>query len=127
MRLITRVSALEENLIVADVETDAQSFFFSGHFPDMPIMPGVMITEAIGQAGALLACVRDKLDTQNNMMAFTGFEQAKFRRMVKPEEPLYVSVKIEKNRRTLYKFRGEAKIDQELVASVGFSASLVPR
>lgn len=99
--------------------------FFLGHFPSHPVMPGVLILESMAQAAASLVSYGDKELSKNNLVFFTGIEKAKFRKPVIPGCVLYLKVNILTNKRHLYKFNGEAFVDNILVATSDFSAMLV--
>jgi 3-hydroxyacyl-[acyl-carrier-protein] dehydratase len=99
--------------------------FFLGHFPSHPVMPGVLILESMAQAAACLVSYGDKELSTDNLVFFTGIEKAKFRKPVTPGSILYVKVNILTNKRHLYKFNGEAFVDDIVVATSDFSAMLV--
>jgi 3-hydroxyacyl-[acyl-carrier-protein] dehydratase len=99
--------------------------FFSGHFPNYPIMPGVLILESMAQTAACLVTYAEKSLSQNNLVFFTGIEKAKFRKPVTPGCVLSLKVNLVTNKRSLYKFTGDAFVDDVLVASSEFSAMLV--
>ena len=99
--------------------------FFPGHFPDHPVMPGVLIFESMAQTAACLVSYQDKSLSSNNLVFFTGIEKAKFKKPVTPGNELILKVNLISNKRTLYKFNGEAFIQNKLVASSEFSAMLV--
>jgi len=90
-------------------------------------MPGVMIVEAIAQAGALLAALNRKFDTNTHLLAFAGMTDVKFRRPVTPNETLCVFAEIVKQRRHLYKFAGRVEVDGDVVTRLTFSAASSPR
>ncbi len=128
MLMLDRALAIDdEGVIQCEKDLSPDAFYFQGHFPDHPIMPGVMICEAVGQAGALLAALEARFDTATHLLAFGGFEKAKFRKIVKPNETLCVYCKIVKQRKHLYKFEGRAESGGALVATLGFSAALTPK
>ena len=99
--------------------------FFSGHFPTYPVMPGVLILEAMAQTAACLVAYADKSLSKDNLVFFTGIEKAKFKKPVIPGCILIIKINIITNRRSLYKFSGEAFVDDTLVALSDFSAMLV--
>ena len=99
--------------------------FFPGHFPEHPVMPGVLILEAMAQTAACLVSYEDKSLALNNLVFFTGIEKAKFKKPVTPGNELFLKIKLISNKRSLYKFIGEAFIQNNLVASSEFSAMLV--
>ncbi len=99
--------------------------FFPGHFPEYPVMPGVLILESMAQSAACLVSYQDKSLSSNNLVFFTGIEKAKFRKPVTPGNELILKINLISNKRSFFKFNGEAFIQNELVASADFSAMLV--
>jgi len=99
--------------------------FFPGHFPEYPVMPGVLILEAMAQTAACLVSYENKTLSLNNLVFFTGIEKAKFRKPVIPGNELILRVSLISSKRTFYKFNGEAFVQNKLVASSEFSAMLV--
>ena len=99
--------------------------FFLGHFPNYPVLPGVLILESMAQTAACLVAYGDKSLSKDNLVFFTGIEKAKFRKPVTPGCILNLKINIVTNKRSLYKFAGEAFVDDTLVASSDFSAMLV--
>ena len=122
MLFIDRVIALEENAITIESDVDPDAAFFKGHFPGMPIMPGVLIVETVAQAGALLVSLTRGL-SDDKFIAFSNVDAVKFRRPVKPGEMLTIHVEIEKVRLPFYKFIGTAKVDGKVAASLKFAAA----
>ena len=99
--------------------------FFPGHFPEHPVMPGVLILESMAQSAACLVSYQDKSLSSNNLVFFTGIEKAKFRKPATPGNELILKINLISKKRSFYKFNGEAFIQNELVASADFSAMLV--
>jgi len=99
--------------------------FFPGHFPGYPVMPGVLILESMAQTAACLVSYQDQSLSLENLVFFTGIEKAKFRKPVIPGYELFLKINLISNKRSLYKFSGEALIQNKLVASSEFSAMLV--
>ena len=99
--------------------------FFPGHFPEHPVMPGVLILESMAQTAACLVSYQDKSLSTNNLVFFTGIEKAKFKSPVIPGNELILKINLISNKRSLYKFNGEAFIQNKLVAFSDFSAMLV--
>lgn len=90
--------------------------FFQGHFPGTPIMPGVLIVEALAQAGGVLAMASMPDAQEGTLMYFMGFDQVKFRKPVIPGDQLILEVEILKKRAKILKLAGSAKVDGQLVA-----------
>ena len=88
-------------------------------------MPGVLILESMAQTAACLISYQDKSLPSNNLVFFTGIEKAKFRKPVVPGNELILKINLISNKRSLFKFNGEAFIQSKLVASSDFSAMLV--
>ena len=101
--------------------------WFQGHFPARPIMPGVLILEALAQAGGLLAYASEPFDASSSLMYFLGIDKAKFRRPVTPGDRLDLQVEILHHRTNVWKFKGEASVDGTLCASAELLASVVDR
>ena len=98
--------------------------FFNGHFPDFPVMPGVLIVEAMAQSAACLMSYSNK-DLQKRKAVFlTGIENTKFKKMTIPGDMLKLKVKVISNRKNFYKFSATAHIEDALVAASNFSAML---
>ncbi len=127
MLMLDRVTKFDGESIVTEVETKPDAFYFAGHFPNNPIMPGVVIMECIGQAGALLAALRGDFDHNEHLLAFTGFDKTRFRKFVKPNETLCVYCELIKKRRQLYKFSGRVEVEGGLVMRLEFSAALTDK
>jgi 3-hydroxyacyl-[acyl-carrier-protein] dehydratase len=99
--------------------------FFQGHFPNHPVMPGVLILEAMAQTAACLVSFADSTLSENSLVFFTGVEKAKFRKPVLPGCALELNIKISASKKTLYKFIGNACVNNVTVATSEFSAMLV--
>ncbi|EGM70617.1 3-hydroxyacyl-ACP dehydratase FabZ [Shewanella sp. HN-41] len=93
--------------------------FFQGHFPVQPVMPGVLILEAMAQATGLLAfkTMSDDVPPPGVLYYFAGIDNARFRRVVEPGDQIHFDVKMIKERRGIGVFYGEAKVDGEVVCS----------
>jgi 3-hydroxyacyl-[acyl-carrier-protein] dehydratase len=100
---------------------------FQGHFPENPVMPGVLIIEAMAQTGAILMSKTLDADISNTLIYFMGVEQAKFRRPVRPGDVLEMPVEVTANRRGIFKFKGEARVNGVRCADATFSATSAPR
>ena len=124
--LIDKITDINLNVSVTGIK--AVSFnepFFSGHFPKYPVMPGVLILEAMAQTAACLIAYGDKSLAKNSLVFFTGIEKAKFKKPVTPGCILNLKINVSAKKKTLYKFIGEAFIDNQLIAFSEFSAMLV--
>ncbi len=127
MLLIDRVIEMErKKRIVAIKNVTANEPHFTGHFPGYPIMPGVLIVEAIAQAGGALL-LTEIPDRDNKLMVFTGIENAKFRRAVVPGDQLRIEVKVLNWRRTAVKLVGKATVHGAIACETTIMCMLVPR
>jgi len=125
--LIDRVIELDRmKRIVALKNVTINEPFFQGHFPEKPIMPGVLIVEAIAQAGGLLLLTevpnRDEL-----LMVFTGIEKARFRRPVVPGDQVRIEVEVRAWRITAARLEGKAYVGDKVAAEATVTCRLVPR
>ena len=117
--LIDRVLEAEpEERIVALKNVTINEEFFVGHFPQRPVMPGVLVIEALAQAAALMASYgRDDIDTVNRVYYFTGIDKARFKRPVEPGDQLIFEVEIVRRIKNMYKCNGVAKVDGDVAAT----------
>ena len=122
MLFIDRVTALTENTITIESDVNADADFFKGHFPGLPIMPGVLVIETVAQAGALLVSLTKGLE-KDKFIAFTNVDEVKFRKPVYPNETIIVDVEIVRVRIPFYKFSGTARVGDKAVASLKFAAA----
>lgn len=99
--------------------------FFVGHFPLKPVMPGVLIIEAIAQAAAVFLIYDTKADMNNKLIYFTSIENAKFRKTVEPGDTLIIEVSVIQSRGNICKIRGEVRVNDVLVTEALVSAMLV--
>ena len=99
--------------------------FFQGHFPAKPVMPGVLIIEAMAQTAAALVVLTLGGDFDGKLVYFMTIENAKFRRPVGPGDQLRVHVVKERQRGNVYKFRGIARVDGVSVAEASYSAMII--
>ena len=101
--------------------------FFPGHFPSRPIMPGVLILEALAQLGGILAYVSEPFDTATNMLYYLGIDNAKFRRPVVPGDRMDLYVEVTHHRTNVWKFTGEVTVDGTVCTEGELLASVVDR
>jgi 3-hydroxyacyl-[acyl-carrier-protein] dehydratase len=127
--LIDRVVEIERRTrIVAIKNVTINEPHFIGHFPDYPIMPGVLTVEAMAQAGgALLLTEFSEEERAGKLMVFTGIEEARFRRPVLPGDQLRIEVTVVNWRSRAVKMRGECTVDGKPVADATITCQLVPR
>ena len=97
--------------------------FFQGHFPENPIMPGVLIIEAMGQAGAVLAAKSLEREPHGSLIYFMGMDKVKFRKPVAPGDQLIFEVKFLKQRRNVFRMSGTAYVDENVVAQAELMAT----
>jgi 3-hydroxyacyl-[acyl-carrier-protein] dehydratase len=100
--------------------------FFQGHFPNKPIMPGVLIVEAIAQAGGLLL-LKEIPNRDEMLMVFTGIERARFRRPVVPGDQMRIEVSVKAWRMTAARLEGKAYVDGKVACEATVTCRLVPR
>jgi 3-hydroxyacyl-[acyl-carrier-protein] dehydratase len=125
--LIDRVTELtRRERIVAIKNVTINEPFFAGHFPNLPIMPGVLIVEAMAQAGGVLLLTEFQ-DRDEKLVLFTGIERARFRRSVVPGDQLRIEVQVKVWRGTAGRMEGKAYVGDKLVAEASVSCRLVDR
>jgi len=112
--------------IVAIKNVSINEPFFAGHFPNMPIMPGVLIVEAMAQAGGALLLTEVE-DRDNKLMVFTGIERARFRRPVMPGDQLRIEVEVKAWRQTAVRMEGKAFVGDKRAAEATVTCQLVDR
>jgi 3-hydroxyacyl-[acyl-carrier-protein] dehydratase len=125
MLLVDRVESLDpEKGIVAIKAVTINEPFFQGHFPARPIMPGVLIVEALAQAAGVLAVKALGLAGSGKLVYFMAIEGAKFRQPVEPGVLLKLEVQFVQKRSTVCKFAGRATVDGKLAAEASFTAMI---
>ena len=117
----------EEKRILGYKNVTINEPFFNGHFPGKPIMPGVLITEAMAQIGGLCMMLADNVNPEEKIGLFSGIKNAKFRAPVVPGDQVVFEVKILNSRMGVYSFEGKAFVDGKLATEAEFSAALVKR
>ncbi len=125
MLLVDRVERIERDVSIAAIK--AVSFnegFFQGHFPGRPIMPGVLIVEALAQAAGILAVESLGLAGSGKLVYFMAIEGAKFRVPVEPGCLLHLDVSFVQKRASVCKFAGRASVDGKLAAEATFTAMI---
>ena len=125
--LIDRITELVRTKhIVALKNVTINEPFFAGHFPNFPIMPGVLVVEAMAQAGGVLL-LTEFPDREQKLLLFTGIERAKFRRPVVPGDQLRIDVDVLVWRGTAGRMRGKAYVDNKLACEAVISCRLIDR
>ena len=110
------------------VNVKKDSFFVQGHFPGQPVMPGVLIVESFGQAAAALtAHGLDKSTYENKLVFLMGVEKARFRNPVIPDCTLELKIKAIRSHGKVWKYQGEAFVDQKKMADAVWSATIVDK
>ncbi|MGB5814732.1 MAG: 3-hydroxyacyl-ACP dehydratase FabZ [Thermoanaerobaculia bacterium] len=125
--LVDRVLEIEpKKRIVAIKNVTVNEEFFAGHFPGHPVMPGVLVIEAMAQAGGLLL-MHDVPDRKNKVIYFTTINKAKFRRPVVPGDQLRIEIDILRLREVFCKLSARALVDGQLVAEAVLSSAMMDR
>ena len=125
--LIDRIVEVErKKRIVAIKNVTINEPFFQGHFPGYPIMPGVLVVEAMAQAGGVLVLL-DREHPDDHLMLFTGVDGARFRRPITPGDQLRLEVTILQQRSRAVRLEGKAYVDGKLTCEATLSCGLVPR
>ena len=120
------IKKLSSAIGVVNVKKD--SFFLNGHFPDQPVMPGVLIVEAFGQsAAALTAHGIDKSTYENKLVFLMGVEKARFRNPVMPDCKLILKIEAIRSHGKVWKYKGEAFVNDIKMADAIWSATIVDR
>ena len=112
----------------AIVNVRKDSFFVQGHFPENPVMPGVLIVEAFGQAAAALTAHGLDKETYNNKLVFLmGIEKARFRNPVIPDCKLELNIQAIRTHGRVWKYKGDAFVDGKKMADAQWSATIVDK
>lgn len=115
MLLVDKIVEMDETHIVGIKNVTSNEPFFNGHFPDFPVMPGVLIIEAMAQTAGVqvLSSIPDR---GSKLVLLASVEEAKFRKPVRPGDQLVITMTLVKRKATLAKMSGVAKVDGEVVA-----------
>ena len=120
------IKKLESATGILQVKKD--SFFVQGHFPDQPVMPGVLIVESFGQAAAALtAHGLDKKTYENKLVFLMGVEKARFRNPVIPNCKLILKIEAIRSHGRVWKYKGDAFVDNKKMADAIWSATIVDK
>lgn len=124
--LIDRVVEMEENTIRAIKNVTINEPHFLGHFPEVPVMPGVLIVEAMAQAGGFLLFSQVD-EREDKLIYFTGIDKCRFRKPVVPGDQLVFEVELMAKRRSFAKIKGRALVDGEVVCEAEMMSALADR
>ncbi len=125
--LIDRIVAFEENKSISGIKNvTINEPFFQGHFPGHPIMPGVLLLEAMAQVGGVFA-LKSNPDAKNKVLYFMSIDKAKFRKPVIPGDQVRFDLEMTKQRSNIMAFKGQAKVDGAVVAEAEMMAMIVDK
>lgn len=124
--LVDRIEELEPDRIVGIKNVTINEPFFSGHFPEFPVMPGVLIVEAMAQVAGVLVLSQIE-DRKNKLVLLACIEEAKFRKPVRPGDQLRIEMKVVKRKATIAKMSGVATVDGTAVAEATMLCKLADR
>ena len=125
--LIDRVEGIEgAERAVGIKNVTANEHYFEGHFPSEPVMPGVLIIEALAQTSAVLVGIAQELVGKGYLVYFMGVDSAKFRRKVVPGDVLKLHVDTRRGGGKVWKFSGRAMVGDELACECEFTAMIIP-
>jgi 3-hydroxyacyl-[acyl-carrier-protein] dehydratase len=124
--LIDRVERIRKGESAVGVkQLTPEEPYFAGHFPGEPVMPGVLIVEALAQTAGVLVVDTTDAENRNLSVFFMTIDKARFRRIVKPGERLELHVRIVRGRGKVWKFYGEAKVGDEIAAEAEYAAMVI--
>ncbi|ACY16469.1 beta-hydroxyacyl-(acyl-carrier-protein) dehydratase FabZ [Haliangium ochraceum DSM 14365] len=124
--LVDRVLSVDSDKIVAIKNVSFNEPFFPGHFPGMPIMPGVLIVEAMAQAGGVLAARTSDFNPETQVVMFMAIDKVKFRKPVTPGDQLHIEV-VPLRRGKIWKMQGTATVDGQVACTAEFLATMADR
>lgn len=125
--LVDRIAAFEEGKSIVGIKNvTINEPFFQGHFPGHPIMPGVLILEAMAQVGGVFAQLSREVK-KDEVPYFVGIDKARFRKPVLPGDVLRLDLELLKLRRGIYTFTGKAYVEDKLVAEAELKATFAPK
>jgi len=126
--LVDRVVEVVKNVSAIGIKNvTINENYFQGHFPEHPVMPGVLIIETMAQTAAVLVVETLGPDARGKLVYFMTVDSAKFRKPVVPGDQMRVHVVKEKQRGNIWKFHAEAKVDGKVVAEASYAAMILDR
>jgi len=124
--LVDRIAELEPGRLARGIKNvTINEPFFAGHFPGHPIMPGVLLLEAMAQVGGILAF--KSADVSDKLVYFMGIDNARFRRPVVPGDTLELTLEVIKARGRIWKFKGRAFVGEDVAAEAELMATIMDR
>jgi 3-hydroxyacyl-[acyl-carrier-protein] dehydratase len=127
--MIDKVVSLEKGKSITAVKnTTINEPFFQGHFPGYPVMPGVLILEALAQAGGILAYkTEENDDLRDKLTYFMGIDKARFRKPILPGYTIYLKVELIKRKQFVWVFSGKAEVEGNICAEAELMATFIPK
>jgi 3-hydroxyacyl-[acyl-carrier-protein] dehydratase len=121
--LVDRIVELEQGKTITGIKNVTMNEpFFQGHFPGEPVMPGVLILEAMAQVGSILACLSDP-EMMGRLAYFAGVDKARFRRVVRPGDQLVLKLEMIKQKGKVVKMAGKAYVEEQLATEAELMSS----
>lgn len=122
---VDRIVAFDPGRTITGIKNvTINEFFFQGHFPEEPVMPGVLIVEGMAQTGGILACLSDP-ELIGRLVYFAGVDKVRFRRVVRPGDQLVYQLEMLKQKGKIIKMAGKAFVDEQLATEAELMASFV--
>lgn len=126
--LVDRIKHIDKDKSALGIKNvSINESFFMGHFPGRPVMPGVLIIEALAQTAGVLVCESRPESTEEKLVFFTSIYDVRFKKTVVPGDQIELHVTIDRNKMNVWKFSGIAKVDGEVVAEAKFAAMIVDK